>query len=138
VALINIVNNISGIHLGSQLEAFKRATLSLLPAQRGARLASNAHIKRVHNMFARKIDMLSTDVNLADAYDTAQRRQARKRPGARKPRTKKGNISGGENASNHFIAFMPIQGKIWGLDGLENYPLSYGTLRSAASCHCHC
>ena len=31
-------------------------------------------------------------------------------------------------AGYHFIAFVPIEGKIWKLDGLENQPRDLGTL----------
>lgn len=35
-----------------------------------------------------------------------------------------------EQAGFHFIAFVPIQGSVWKLDGLERQPMNLGILRS--------
>lgn len=38
----------------------------------------------------------------------------------------KAKSSDEEDAGFHFIAFVPVQGKVWKLDGLERQPQSLG------------
>jgi ubiquitin carboxyl-terminal hydrolase L5 len=54
--------------------------------------------------------------NLADA--------ARKRGKA--PPKKKKKSSKSEPEGFHYIAFVPVDGQVWELDGLENMPLCLG------------
>lgn len=37
-----------------------------------------------------------------------------------------------ELAAFHFIAFVPIQGSVWKLDGLERQPMNLGILRPSS------
>jgi ubiquitin carboxyl-terminal hydrolase L5 len=55
VALLNIVNNVEGIHLGEHLSNFKDFTMPFTPALRGDAVANFEFIKRVHNSFARYV-----------------------------------------------------------------------------------
>lgn len=55
VALLNIVNNIEGIHLGEHLANFKDFTMPFTPALRGDAVANFEFVKRIHNSFARYV-----------------------------------------------------------------------------------
>ncbi|KAJ5555514.1 hypothetical protein N7461_003984 [Penicillium sp. DV-2018c] len=109
VALLNIVNNISGIDLGEHLRSFKEFTMSFTPALRGDAINNFEFVKRIHNSFARKMDILNSDLQLKTEA-TAKRRSS------------KGSDEDDSDATFHFIAFMPVMGQLWKFDGLERQP----------------
>ncbi|KAB8269645.1 ubiquitin carboxyl-terminal hydrolase [Aspergillus minisclerotigenes] len=103
VALLNIVNNIEGLELGDNLQHFKDFTMPFTPALRGDAISNFDFVKRIHNSFARKMDMLNSDLQLKNE---ATSRRSRSR--------------------FHFIAFVPALGKVWKFDGLERQPQALG------------
>ncbi|KAJ5767930.1 hypothetical protein N7533_000513 [Penicillium manginii] len=111
VALLNIVNNISDVDLGENLQQFKDFTMPFTPALRGDAINNFEFVKRVHNSFARKMDILNSDLSLKEEA-TSKRSQKQ--------------MSGDEDATFHFIAFMPAMGQVWKLDGLERQPQAIG------------
>ncbi|CEJ56811.1 hypothetical protein PMG11_05529 [Penicillium brasilianum] len=113
VALLNIVNNIPGIDLGENLRHFKEFTMPFTPALRGDAINNFEFVKRVHNSFARKMDILNSDLQLQVESKTR----------------KKSSQSQGDDDSDssfHFIAFMPVMGQVWKFDGLERQPQLIG------------
>lgn len=58
VALLNIVNNIPGIDLGDNLQSFKEFTMPFTPALRGDAINNFEFVKRIHNSFARYVNIL--------------------------------------------------------------------------------
>ncbi|KAL5361871.1 hypothetical protein BJX96DRAFT_166217 [Aspergillus floccosus] len=64
VALLNIVNNIEEIDLGENLQHFKDFTMKFTPALRGDAISNFDFVKQVHNSFARKMDILNSDLQL--------------------------------------------------------------------------
>lgn len=115
VALLNIVNNVPGLHLGDHLEQFKHFTADFTPALRGDAIGNFDFVKSIHNSFARKMDMMNADLQLKNDASNRKKRKAK---------------SSDENdAGFHFIAFVPIQGKVWKLDGLERQPQSLGSFQ---------
>ena len=71
------------------------------------------------NVLTRKLDMLSGDLQLKNDVH------------AKKRKSKKVQEDLDEtDASFHFIAFVPIEGTVWKLDGLERQPQSLGTASS--------
>ncbi|EAU31116.1 conserved hypothetical protein [Aspergillus terreus NIH2624] len=64
VALLNIVNNIEEIELGEHLQHFKDFTMKFTPALRGDAISNFDFVKQVHNSFARKMDILNSDLQL--------------------------------------------------------------------------
>lgn len=65
-------------------------------------------------MNARKMDMLNTDLLL-------------KNEAANKTKGKKRKADEDDSESGfHFIAFTPIEGQLWKLDGLERQPMCLG------------
>ncbi|KAL4767420.1 ubiquitin carboxyl-terminal hydrolase [Aspergillus nidulans var. acristatus] len=115
VALLNIVNNIEGADLGENLRSFKDFTMPFTPALRGDAINNFEFVKRIHNSFARRMDMLNSDLQLK--YEAASKRN----------RSKKSSHEEHEaDAGFHFIAFVPALGKVWKFDGLERQPQALG------------
>ncbi|OAX80376.1 hypothetical protein ACJ72_05296 [Emergomyces africanus] len=116
VALLNIINNVDEIELGEELQQFKTFTMPFTPALRGDAIGNFEFVKRVHNSFARKMDVLSTDLQLK--IDATNRRSK-----AKKSKTQDYDDA---EAGFHFIGFVPAKGKLWKFDGLERQPQNLG------------
>ncbi|KAL8656222.1 MAG: hypothetical protein Q9226_002735 [Calogaya cf. arnoldii] len=116
VALLNIVNNIPGLELGEHLQRFKEFTADFTPALRGDAIGNFEFVKTIHNSFARKMDMLNADLQLKNDASTRKKSKAKE--------------SDEDNAGFHFIAFIPVQDKVWKLDGLERQPQNLGPIVS--------
>ncbi|KAI9844487.1 MAG: hypothetical protein M1837_005570 [Sclerophora amabilis] len=116
IALLNIVNNIPGADLGEELQAFKEITKNLSPALRGDQIANFSFVRNVHNSFARKMDMLNTDLNMQNDVDESKSKRKKKKSVYK------------EEAGFHFIAFVPIEGQVWKLDGLDGQPHNLGEI----------
>jgi len=113
--------NIPEIDLGENLKQFKEETRHLKPAYRGRKLDQNGHIRALHNSFVRRMDILNADLSLSNDIEAKKKRRDRgKRPA--KSRSKQN-----EDTSFHFIAFVPIRGVVWRLDGLQRQPVNLGT-----------
>ncbi|EPS26569.1 hypothetical protein PDE_01506 [Penicillium oxalicum 114-2] len=113
VALLNIVNNIPDVDLGEHLRHFKEFTMPFTPALRGDAINNFEFVKRVHNSFARKMDILNSDLQLH--VESRTRKKASTGPN-----------DDDDDSSFHFIAFMPVMGQVWKFDGLERQPQSIG------------
>lgn len=78
--------------------------------------------KQSADSVGRKMDMLNSDLLLKNEVET-------------KPKGKKRKLDEDENESGfHFIAFMPIEGQLWKLDGLERQPMCLGTKSFSIPC----
>ncbi|KMQ43772.1 Peptidase C12, ubiquitin carboxyl-terminal hydrolase [Trichophyton rubrum] len=109
VALLNIIYNIEDIEIGEELKSFREFTKDLSPAMRGYAIGNFEFVKKVHNSFARKMDILNTDMLLKNQ----QKWKAR------------GNQELDESeAGFHFIAFVKAKERVWKFDGLERQPQS--------------
>lgn len=171
VALLNIVNNIPDLNLGLHLQSFKGFTKDLDPISRGDAITNFDFVRRIHNSFAREIDMYNVDLLLKSKHERAQKdkknaaaREARAASAAEKtaakvisesaqdlttapaaappprrsartpkPRVKLSDIPLDNEISEddegfHFIAYMPIKGSVWKLDGLDSFPQNLGSL----------
>ena len=206
VALVNIVNNIKGLKMGSELREFKASTASMNPMQRGDAIDRFDFVRNIHNSFARESDLLNADLLAKDQADRQRKknsaaknrkakevkqngndigpdgaagtsfkparssRRARRatmsahetsyetvrpphaeseavpyspgrkevkpaasRRSARKPKPRKDmkqfteDTSTFEESAYHFVAYMPIDGHMWKLDGLDKFPHDMGT-----------
>ncbi|KKZ62072.1 hypothetical protein EMCG_03435 [[Emmonsia] crescens] len=116
VALLNIINNVDGIELGEELQHFKDFTMPFTPALRGDAIGNFEFVKRVHNSFARKMDVLNTDLQLKTE---ATNRKSK----GKKSKTQDYDYA---EAGFHFIGFVPAKGKLWKFDGLERQPQNLG------------
>ena len=65
------------------------------------------------SQLTRKMDMLNADLQLKQDA-TPKRRRKRKA------------LSEEDEAAYHFIAFVPVEGKLWKLDGLQPQPQNLG------------
>ncbi|TVY43866.1 Ubiquitin carboxyl-terminal hydrolase isozyme L5 [Lachnellula occidentalis] len=126
VALLNIVMNVPEINLGEALASFKQNTQGLKPAYRGQRLSQNDSIRYIHNSFARRMDMLNADLGLQndfEKWEKSKRNPKRKKVTNSNRKKKKDE----EESGFHFIAYVPINGSVWRLDGLQRHPVNLGT-----------
>ncbi|KAL1800546.1 hypothetical protein ACET3X_000888 [Alternaria dauci] len=145
LAMINILmnqGNEANVHIGEHLTQFKDFTQDLSPYQRGEAFASFDFVKKIHNSFAKKMDILEGDKHLSYKVKRAQRVKAQLLSEKAKP-TKKGtksrraasadtvtsNDSAGsvENNAHHYIAFVPVGNEVWKLDGLDKQPTCMGS-----------
>lgn len=115
VALLNIVNNVDGIDLGDHLQQFKEFTMSFTPALRGDAINNFEFVKKIHNSFARKMDMLNSDLHLKNESKFKRRSS-----------TENDYENSEAEAAFHFIAFVPALGRVWKFDGLERQPQALG------------
>lgn len=116
--------NARDIDLGPQLSAFKEATQTLDTHHRGHSIMTNSFIRSTHNAFTRRIDQLNADLSLEN--DTQDAAQSKARRGAK--RKKKAAVVYGF----HFIAYVPCDGHVWELDGLQGSPLKLGRCTTAS------
>ncbi|KAF2851271.1 cysteine proteinase [Plenodomus tracheiphilus IPT5] len=149
LAMINILMNSTNVQIGEHLSQFKDFTKDFAPYQRGEALASFDYIKRIHNSFAKKMDILESDKLLFSKVSRAQRLKAQQQESesttANKNKNKRGTKSrrrapstdsattttstheSHKETGHHFIAFLPIGTQVWKLDGLDKQPTIMGT-----------
>ncbi|KAI0150584.1 cysteine proteinase [Xylariaceae sp. FL1272] len=129
VALMNIIMNAQGIKLGPELQEFKDTTRTLPPPHRGHALNTHDFIRAIHNSVARRVDLLSEDLLLDNKHEAANKR--RRTSSATKKKTTKNSKprrkSDSDDNAFHYIAFVPVDGEVWELDGLETKPLRIGS-----------
>ncbi|KAI3319906.1 cysteine proteinase [Xylariaceae sp. AK1471] len=128
VALMNIIMNTHAVKLGPELEEFRNMTQALPPPHRGHALDTNDFIRVIHNSVARRNDLVSEDLLLDNKCEAASKR--RKAPAARKKKSSKPAKRTYEPGTYHYIAFVPVDGQVWELDGLESMPLCLGPYTS--------
>jgi len=99
-ALINLLlnTNTEEIQLGPTLEQFRSFTSSFDSATRGLALSNSEEIRKVHNSFAREEFV---EIEMAKAH---------------------------RDDNYHFIAYVPVNDKIYELDGLQQAPIVVGTV----------
>lgn len=130
---MNIVMNVPGLKLGKNLQAFKTETTPLHPARRGHKLGEDSFIRGIHNTFARKADIINSDLCVSNAHDEWVKKQKNKNKTQPKRKSnthlnKKRKVDTKKNSepAYHFVTYVPVAGQIWRLDGLQKYPLCLG------------
>lgn len=144
LAMINILMNSAEVGIGEHLDQFKDFTRSLTPFQRGETLASFDFVKKIHNSFAKEMDILECDKHISHKVNKS-RLLAKKNTETTKKKGKRGTKSRRfsedstatdasaethEDNAHHFIAFVPVGNEVWKLDGLDAQPTSMGTFNS--------
>lgn len=114
--------NAEDIELGDRLRAFKESSKSLIPPLRGDLLSNTAWIRKVHNQFARRLDLLNADLWLAQEAKKVIRKAARP--------TKRRKTKPSTDAAFHFIAYVPVGDEVYQLDGLEHAPACIGNVKA--------
>jgi ubiquitin carboxyl-terminal hydrolase L5 len=98
-ALLSVLLNKEGqIDIGGPLRDFREFTMMLPPEFRGEALSNSELIRDVHNSFAKSSPFV----------DETQR------------------TSGEAEDAFHFVAYTPINGALYELDGLQPAPISHG------------
>lgn len=139
VAIMNILMNAADPGFGPELTEFKAATVNLPPPHRGHMLDTNDFIRGIHNSAARRLDLLSQDLLLDNKFEEWEKEQNKKALSATKKKSTGRKTSGNGNKkkpprkrkrdidiANHYIAYVPVAGRVWELDGLEAKPLCHG------------
>ncbi|CAK7237643.1 hypothetical protein SBRCBS47491_010059 [Sporothrix bragantina] len=126
IAMLNIAMNCDRLGLGEHLTRFKTATQPLNPALRGHLLSTDETIRSKHNSFARRIDMLMSDLSLK--LEWAEAGKKKKSASSRKSaKTKKKRRADEDEAAFHFIAYVPMGNDVWELNGMQAKPLKLGS-----------
>ncbi|XXH00440.1 hypothetical protein Hte_006785 [Hypoxylon texense] len=98
-ALLSVLMNKEGeVDVGKPLEEFREFTMALPPEFRGEALSNSELIRDVHNSFAKSSPFV----------DETQR------------------TSGETEDAFHFVAYTPVDGTLYELDGLQPAPISHG------------
>jgi ubiquitin carboxyl-terminal hydrolase L5 len=139
---MNIIMNAQTVKLGPELEEFRNRTKALPPPHRGHALDTNDFIRAIHNSVARYVllpyhrdflvlttssrnDLVSEDLLLDNRFEAASKR---KKAPTKKKKVHKSRKRSYEPGTFHYIAFVPVDGQVWELDGLETMPLCLGKL----------
>ncbi|KAK7193228.1 ubiquitin carboxyl-terminal hydrolase, family 1 [Paraphaeosphaeria sporulosa] len=150
LAMIHTLLNVDDpdIEIGEHMHQFKDFTKDMTPLQRGHTFASWKFVKGIHNSFAKKMDMLENDKYIAAKAAKAQKSKAasqkkiaetKKAPSVQtksRSRTARRNsedsnassdsVEAFEENAHHYIAFVPINGEVWKLDGMDKQPTLMG------------
>lgn len=98
-AIVNILLNASDrVEIGDMLKGFKSFTNDMSPDVRGDIIGQHADIRKAHNSFARAEPFV-----MANSKATSD-----------------------DDDVFHFIAYAPIRGKVYEMDGLKNGPIQLG------------
>lgn len=100
LALLNVLLNLKDFPIGATLEDFKSFTSGFDAGMRGMALAECDPIRTAHNSFARPEPFIHEERKARDDDDDVY----------------------------HFIAYTPINGKVYELDGLANAPVDLGAV----------
>lgn len=137
--------NAEGLELGEKLDKFKQESKDMVPPLRGNLLSNSTWIRVAHNSFARsavlislliptltlfilcysRVELLNAALSLSNRVEASESRRPAKKPNTKASR-KKPKKKPDEDAGYHFIAFIPMNGKVWQLDGLETTPRCIG------------
>lgn len=98
-ALLSIILNNPEIELGKTLQEFKGFTASFPPDLKGEAIGASAELQNAHNSFARKDSFLHEGKQIS---------------------------TGQSEDIFHFVAYIPHDGKVYELDGLQTGPIHVG------------
>ncbi|KAF0528491.1 cysteine proteinase [Gigaspora margarita] len=109
LAVLNIVLNCPQLEIDQELKEFKEFTRELPPATRGFAITNHPNFRQIHNSMSRHPEEALV---VEEAVTT------------KKGRGKKIIEVVGE--AYHYIAYVPVDGEAWQLDGLYPHPVSLG------------
>ncbi|XP_065830119.1 ubiquitin carboxyl-terminal hydrolase isozyme L5-like [Oscarella lobularis] len=99
-AILSVLLNCNhpDVDLGQNLTRFKEFTSSMDPSLKGLSLTNSSEIREVHNSFARQ-QTFEFDPSVKDKDDAF-----------------------------HFVSYLPIDGRLYELDGLKEGPIDHGSI----------
>lgn len=140
LAMIHTLLNVDDpdIDVGERMRQFKSFTQDMTPPQRGQTFAIWDFVKKIHNSFAKKMDILENDKYIAAKATKAAKRQfaeskktaVLETASSSKTARRDSDSSQDSDASvkefeanaHHYISFVPIDGEVWKLDGMDRQP----------------
>jgi len=99
-AILSVVLNATDVELGSTLSEFKEFTASFPPSLKGVSISSSEVIKKAHNAFGRSDAFLNEGKYVSDSRKSED--------------------------VFHFVAYVPKNGIVYELDGLQTGPIVIG------------
>ncbi|CAG8535929.1 14458_t:CDS:10 [Acaulospora morrowiae] len=105
LAVLNIALNCRHLEIGKELREFKEFSWDLPPAARGSSIANHPTFRQIHNSMARHPE----DSLIVEEIGK-----------------KKGDPDEEGGEVYHYIAYVPIDGEVWQLDGLYPRPIKIG------------
>jgi ubiquitin carboxyl-terminal hydrolase L5 len=129
-AILSIALNHPLIDVGNDLREFLSRVEGLNAVERGQQLAKMDLIRRVHNSFARPSHSLfaSDYIEFTESSFPAASSSYSKR---RNTLRKRGFRFGDNVECFHFTSFVPVNGRVLELDGLQRGPIDHGSYSSA-------
>lgn len=102
-ALLSVLLNCKKLHLGETLSKLKAYTYGMCPESKGYAIGNMAELAKAHNSHAK--------------------------PERSHPPEKHNGISTGRTMEAfHFVSYVPINGRLYELDGLKPYPIDHGPI----------
>lgn len=112
-ALVSVLLNCDGLNLGPVLSRLKSLTQGMNPENKGHAIGNTPELASAHNSHASFYD-------IPDSLNE-------KLPSATTSRSSANQIRVTAD-SFHFISFVPINGRLYELDGLKRHPLDHGQI----------
>ncbi|KAK6523972.1 hypothetical protein TWF281_001929 [Arthrobotrys megalospora] len=112
LAMINILFNAESAVLGEELTQLKSFTQYLTPPLRGLCLQNSEFLRKIHNSFARRSEILQNNLDAIDACKNAKESASESNPCL--------------EPAYHFLAYVPSGDSVWELDGLKRQPIRLG------------
>jgi ubiquitin carboxyl-terminal hydrolase L5 len=70
------------------------------------------------------MDILNADLSLSQSME--KWKKSERNPKRKGPTTKKSKKQDEDDLAFHYIAYVPIKGEVWRLNGLERHPVNLG------------
>lgn len=121
-ALISVLLNSSSVDLGAILSRLKDHTRGMNPENKGHAIGNTPEIASAHNSHASFYDQ-------PEIVSSAE-----KMPAATTARTASNQVRSGHTSSYttqdsfHFVSYVPINGRLYELDGLKRFPVDHGPI----------
>lgn len=114
LAMLNIIFNNPSAEIADQLAGFRQFTVNLTPPTRGLSLQNFEYLRKIHNSYARRSEIMQSNINVVDTV---------------KSKRLSSEINDSEDESTyHFIAYLPMNEIVWELDGLKRQPVRLGAV----------
>ncbi|KAK4187838.1 hypothetical protein QBC35DRAFT_383908 [Podospora australis] len=129
-AILNLLMNTQNLPLGKQLEDFKTESLEMNPPLRGLLISKSGWLREAHNTFARRMDLMEVVHSLssyAKAWNKKPRNESKLVAPSAEVEPQGGDYQAGDT-SMHYSAFVPKDGWVWQLDGLNKLPRQIGKI----------